>query len=507
MIGPSGDTVNTRSHDLNGLGARWMKANSTTDAHLPTVLPVLPGLALSGRYLLTGDEPVNRGDTLGAWALPDDRVALMVADMVGHGDGAALASAQARSMLWVQLSQGAGLHEAMESLNRYAAQDPVLNAAALGAAVLDLTTGRLEYSVAGMLAPSVVPVGADPRPLEASPTRPLGMGGTMHVQQAHLDETDVLVLCTNGLTCGARRGTAAARNAVLSALAGALSEADPDLSPAQTVDLASRELMMRCLPAAGPDDDVALLVARRTPRTSDLSLELNAAMPELVQLRSALDEWLDRIGAGMVDHIGLGHALVELAANAVEHAYPPDLPTDRREVAVHVRLESDGTVRATVTDQGTWRLPEDPNGRGLALAGGLMERIDIRRTDHGTEVEVRTRVGRPVQMWECEEPTGQVERSDDFEAVAAFGALTASGAVDQVAAEEFHAAMQEATRSGTTSSRIDLNGVSLLSSPSVQTLLEFSERARQSGVELELVADPGSPARQVLDLVGLTPSA
>ena len=83
------------------------------------------------------------------------------------------------------------------------------------------------------------------------------------------------------------------------------------------------------------------------------------------------------------------------------------------------------------------------------------------------------------------------------------GRLTASGPVDEGSAEQFHAALVEATCAGTEAATVDLTGLTLLASPGVQSLFELSARSTQSGVRMDIVASEQSPARRILDLVGL----
>ncbi len=68
-------------------------------------------------------------------------------------------------------------------------------------------------------------------------------------------------------------------------------------------------------------DDVAVLVAQRMPAPEALSLRLDADTLDLGELHGRISAWLDDLGAGLADHISLGHALMELATNVVNHAY------------------------------------------------------------------------------------------------------------------------------------------------------------------------------------------
>jgi anti-anti-sigma regulatory factor len=206
-----------------------------------------------------------------------------------------------------------------------------------------------------------------------------------------------------------------------------------------------------------------------------------------------------------VDHISLGHTLVELATNVVKHAYR-DAAATGQPIMIEAVLDETGVVVATVTDRGRWRIPEDPHGRGLTMAGGLMDSVHVRHTPHGTEVEARSRLGRPVQLWQADRSGFDLSGTrgpDELSAVAVSGHLTAAGPVDEASAELFHAALTEATHAGTTAATVDLTEVTHLSSPGVQSLFDFLQRSTRSGVSMSIVAPKSTPARQILDLVGL----
>ncbi len=480
--------------------------DSTTDAQLPTMLPVLPGLVLAGQYGLTECQPTHRGDTLGACVLPGGRVALMVADVVGHGLGASLAAAQVRAILWSHLGDGATLETAVERLDRYAERHSELCAATVGVAVLAVDDGTLEYTAAGLLPPLVLTPHHPPRLLGAAPMRPLGMGGRTHVQQTVLRADDMVVMTTNGLVSTPAAALRQATDDLMLLAAHVLDEsADRDSTPAQRADDVGHDLLSQHFMSGRSCDDVALLVAQRMRVRPKFSVTLSAETLDVSELRGLLSGWLEAFGAGLVDHISLGHAVVELATNVAKHAYQGD-DEGMQPMRIDAAFDETGVVTATVTDHGRWRTPEDPGGRGLAMAGGLMDSIRVRRSPDGTQVEVRTRLGRPAQLWEAD--SGVAKSSigsfpDELSAIAVSGRLTASGPVDEGSADLFHAALIEATHAGTTAATVDLSEVTHLSSPGVQSLFDFLKRSDRSGVSLSIVAPRSTPARQILDLVGL----
>lgn len=489
--------------------------DSTTDAQIPRVLPVVPGLVLAGQYALTEQEPRHRGDTLGACALPGDRVGLMVADMVGHGFGASLAAAELRALLWSFLHDGATLVEALEGLDRHAARHPEMAATAIGVAVLDLHEGWMEYAAGGLAPPLVLRPGGSPVQLEATGMRPLGTGGPMRAHSTRLGPDDMVVMSTNGFITTTQNDPGRDAVDLMVRAAQALDDSVVRGSPpCERADEVGRSILSRQF-TGDMCDDVAVLVAQRMPTPEALSLRLDADTLDLGKLHRRIAAWLDDLGAGLADHIGLGHALMELATNVVNHAYQrSDLVGGwiaghgDRPLRIDAALDETGAVVATVSDRGEWRAPGTGvgAGRGLTMAGGLVDSLRVDRSSEGTLVEIRSRLGRPVHLWQVEaDPSTPAFDTfpDEMSTVISPGHLAASGPVDEASAELFHAALVEATHAGTVAATVDLTGVTLLASPGVQSLFDMSARSTRSGVRMDIVAPELSPARHILDLVGL----
>lgn len=479
---------------------------STTDAQIPSALPVLPGVVLAGQYGLTDSEPRSRGDTLGACVLPRGRVALLVADVVGHGVGAALAAAQIRAVIWSSLGAGDSLATAVERLDRYAEHHSDLTTAALGVAVLGLEDGTLEYAAAGLLPPVVLSPHQPPRLVGASTMRPLGTRGTTHVQRTSLGSDDVVVLCTNGVVGTSQTGSGLVTDQAVLRAARALDESvDRGSAPPRRADDVGHELLATHVATHVPYDDAVVLVAQRMRAPEPFTLSLTADTLDVREIRDRLSAWLESFGAALGDHISLGHAVVELASNAARHAYR-DTAVAARPIEIEAILDHTGAAVATVTDRGHWLEPGSRHGRGLTMAGGLVDSIDVRRSAGGTQVEVCSRLGRPVQIWQAETrwPARSAHAlSAELDLVASRGSLKASGCLDEASAELFHEALLESTCAGTLGAAVDLSDLTHLSSPGVQSLFEYMERSNRSGVRLRVVAAKATPARQILDLVGM----
>lgn len=147
------------------------------------------------------------------------------------------------------------------------------------------------------------------------------------------------------------------------------------------------------MPAAGFDDDVAVLIYRHPP--DPLNVQAAATDPScLAAIRSRLRHWLSQAGIGARDGADILIAIGEAGANAVEHATAGRAggrEADGREpvqIAVTVRV-ANAAVEVTVADTGTWRPPRDrpgTRGHGIVFMRALMNEITISMSERGTTV-------------------------------------------------------------------------------------------------------------------------
>jgi anti-sigma regulatory factor (Ser/Thr protein kinase) len=109
----------------------------------------------------------------------------------------------------------------------------------------------------------------------------------------------------------------------------------------------------------------------------------------LTDVRRSMRRWLRHQGADEQLTADVTLAVSEACANAVEHAYSP-APA---EFELHVSSQG-GTITATVRDVGRWRQPRgEHRGRGLTIIGTVMDGVDVRSGENGTEIVMHRRIG------------------------------------------------------------------------------------------------------------------
>ncbi|MGN0063968.1 MAG: SpoIIE family protein phosphatase [Nocardioides sp.] len=474
------------------------------DAALPDVLPVFPGLSVTGRYVLSSDGGDQRGDGLKAVALPGGRVALAVVDTLGAGPRASTSAVRLLAVLRGSLESGAGLSQAMAAVDRYAAGSGAATGASLAVALVDQGTGDLQVATAGHPAPlasRAAPGRAAATGLDLAPSRPLGMGGTASLAATRLEVGDVLVLHTNGLLT-ARDGRVADGSARL----GATLERWRAVSgTGRTAEQRGEEICAEVLSALqvphGFRDDVALLVAERTGLPRPLAVETSAEAAQVPAAVAELQGWLDVVGAGMLDRLALTQAVAELAGNVVVHAYL-DSPGPGL-LRLEADLDTTAVLRVRVSDQGRWRPTAGTHGgRGLVRAGGLVDAMRLVRDVRGTSVVLEQSIGRPVMLLRSG-TSGVQPPSSPMGSSATGGTLTVSGDVCDADSDSFRAQVHEATHAGTEDVRVDLSDVTRLSGPAVQVLFHYLQLAVASGATFTVVAPDGCAAHQVLTQVAM----
>ncbi|WP_245006635.1 SpoIIE family protein phosphatase [Actinoplanes ianthinogenes] len=470
---------------------------------LPAGLPVLPGLQMSASYLLADADTAAGGDWFDAVPRADGWVALVVGDVVGHGITASGAMGQLRAVLQERLDSGAPIGEALAAADRFAGRIRAAHAATVCLALLDPVSGELAYCTAGHPAPLVISSTGTARFLPSTGGSPLGTGGVFPVRQDRLAPGDLLLLYSDGILerplAGDSSATELAKVAGDAAVGRALHE--PGATAVERVCAQTIELLVR---TGGHADDITLLAAQRVEVVPELVLDLPADPAALRGARLELGRWLAALGAAEPDVFVLQHALGELATNAIEHASGED------PVSVRAKLTAAGVVEATVTDHGGWRTPERQpvRGRGLALTAQLVRSLHVEPGAHGTVATVRHPLNRPARLLagfddapRGPEPSAEMAVSElpgDDET-----RVRVDGPMDAASAAQVRQDLLRRSRGGTVPMTVDLTGVTHLASAGVAALFQIAEHHRDQEAALTLIASPGSPARQILDLVGL----
>jgi anti-sigma regulatory factor (Ser/Thr protein kinase) len=250
-------------------------------------------------------------------------------------------------------------------------------------AIVDRRTGAIEYCSAGHPPPLVIGERGT-RFLEGGGSTPLGTAYPVSYADAHgnVETGATLLLYTDGLV--ERRD--ASLDARLARLADLARTAEGELG--EVCDA----IVDGMLGASGaPDDDVALLAVRLEPAPERLALRLPADPEVLADVRRRVSRLLRAADATDQEQYEITLTISEAAANAIEHAYGPG----DAEFDLEVRL-LDGEVLATVRDHGRWReqrtAAEGTRGRGLGIIEGLMDNVEVTRSDAGTTVRMRRRL-------------------------------------------------------------------------------------------------------------------
>jgi PAS domain S-box-containing protein len=315
------------------------------------------------------------GDWYDVIELGGGRTALVVGDVMGRGVRAAAVMGQLRAAVraYARLDlPPADLLESLDGLVRDIGEDQIVTCIY---AVFDPADRVLRFANAGHLPPVVAAPGGDCRLVGGDENPPLGIGAvTIRQQEVDLAPNARVVLYTDGLV--ERRGEDLELGIeMLARLVGELTG---------PVDGVPEELVTAMLPD-GPDDDVAILVARVDPPSSDQSVSHRLAPVEsaVADARHLVSSYLRErdLPESLVMDATL--ATSELVTNAVRHGRPP--------VELRMRIEG-ADVQVEVRDRATYQPrklrpdDDDEHGRGLQIVAALATRWGTRPTEHGKSV-------------------------------------------------------------------------------------------------------------------------
>src|SRR6185437_5324423 len=344
---------------------------------LPKRLIDVVGVEVAARYLPAREEV--GGDWYDVFELPRGKVGVVIGDVVGHGITAAALMGRLRTALHSYAIEGHGPGRTLELVDRFvqSLSEPAM--ATAGYAVFDTYTSRICYATAGHLPPIVIS-GLEAHALEVTPAPPLGAFpyGRCPEHELDLASGEMLFLYTDGLV--ERR--AIPLNQGIDVLASAV-------AGARTPEAACVLAMAELVPDEGLRDDAAIVALQNSAVPAELHLRLPAQPKTLAHVRRVLRRWLISRGAGDADVAEVTIAVSEACANAIEHAYSPAPAAFTLDATGH-----DGEITVAVRDMGRWRPPRGSNrGRGLSIMVAAMDDVQIDRTDTGTLVVMRRRLG------------------------------------------------------------------------------------------------------------------
>ncbi len=228
-------------------------ADRLQEAVLPPALPILPGWQLASSYSSAGKVDVG-GDFYDAIPLNNDRLALVIGDVMGRGVEAAAAMAQVRAALRAFIAVEPEPAAVMERLDLFYEQFPTDQLVTVLYALADPTRDEVVIACAGHPPPLLLSPSGAPEFVEAARGTLLGAGpAERSTTTVGLKPDQTLLMFTDGLI--ERRGEDLDQSKRrLLEVCGTL-PAGPD-----GLDLEALADTMR---DPTRDDDIAILAARR----------------------------------------------------------------------------------------------------------------------------------------------------------------------------------------------------------------------------------------------------
>jgi len=223
---------------------------------LPAHLPSIPGWELAARYVAGAETGVG-GDWYDVFHLPGDRLGLVIGDVVGNGLGAAVVMGRLRSALRAYALEFPDPADTLCKLDREASHFEDNTMATVAYAVIDTTSSRVRFALAGHLPPIIAVPGRPTVFADVAVGPPIGLSLALHGRYTatfDLPRGALVTLYTDGLV--ERRDIAIdERLERLRAVVAAF--ASPEAVCAR--------VMASMIGTNAATDDIALLVARHTP--------------------------------------------------------------------------------------------------------------------------------------------------------------------------------------------------------------------------------------------------
>src|SRR5580693_1216858 len=288
------------------------------------------------------------GDWYDVIPLPGQRTGVVVGDCVGRGLPAAAVMGQLRSASQAVLLRACGPAEALSDLDTFASRIPGAECATMFCAIIDPAAGTVTYSCAGHPPPILVTAQGERQLLDQARSLPLAMlpaDWQRSQATATLVPGATLMLYTDGLV--------ERRNQPLDKGIDAAAVTMAERARGHPDDVADH-VMAAMTPAAGYEDDVAVLIYRHPPAT--LTVQVAADDPScLAFLRAELRQWLPAAGVGRREATDITIAAGEAIANAFEHA-TAGRPAGAAPVQITLTARAaPDTIQLTVADTGSWR--------------------------------------------------------------------------------------------------------------------------------------------------------
>ncbi len=222
---------------------------------LPDQLPTLPGLVLEARYRPVAKNMEIGGDWYDAFRLADQRLAVVVGDVMGKGLTAAAGMGRVRNALRALALTDSRPAAVLGGLDRlFSATEQEEQVTTVAYLVIDPETGDGVLGNAGHLPALVLQAGCAPRFDEVEAGTPLGWASPRRQHAFNLRPGSTAVFYSDGLVENRNRGL----DRGLEELAAVAARADADMlaQPRRLLEY----LVERMLAGHEQDDDVTVLV-------------------------------------------------------------------------------------------------------------------------------------------------------------------------------------------------------------------------------------------------------
>lgn len=452
-------------------------------------LPAVPG----ARFAVGTNNRTDEGGT--EWA---DRIVLdggWLAVVLGRlpglcsGERAAslverLRGAVAMALLGMKRDTG----ELLLDMHRFTQHESDLRGATLCITLFDPTTGELSCVTAGRPGPWVLDGAGGMRQLLGTRSGPLGEAE--HTEIDRLDSTHQLATGETVVLYGAESTWTAMD---LAELLTARMSADPDVLVADADAF------------AGMGARVAMVAFTRVPVPGgSLTLERPANADELPGIRRQFEYWLDAVCCPPETAQRLVLALNEAVTNAVEHAYR-GATTDT--VRVSAEIEQDRSIRITVADNGSWRVPQPAGsyrGRGLLMMQEVVDRVAIDRDSRGTTVSLVVQPRAADAAARSAEPSRSNDEHElDVRVHGEVATVTIRGDVPEHGAAGLRRGLLAASCGASLRLVVELAEVGSEFGGLVHALFDVAGAARDAGGTLVVRAPEGSQVRTLAEMSGL----
>ncbi|UVS79685.1 PP2C family protein-serine/threonine phosphatase [Actinokineospora sp. UTMC 2448] len=244
---------------MDRLAAERGAAEALQRSLLPSRLPAIGGLEFASRYVPDSHTGVG-GDWYDVFPLPGGRLGIVIGDVTGRGLGAAVIMGRLRSALRAYALDHDDPAEVLRRLDHKVCHFETGAMATVSYAVVDESQRHLTVSLAGHLPPVLAVPGEAGRLLDLPVDLPIGpaeTGAARRATRVDLPPGAVVAFYTDGLV--------ERRDAIIDEGLGRLAAAIT-ADPAERVCARVMATMLGANPAG---DDVALLVARRSPSIVD----------------------------------------------------------------------------------------------------------------------------------------------------------------------------------------------------------------------------------------------